>query len=139
MILTDAGPLVALIDHDEPDHEACVQALKGLHPPMVTTWAAFTEAMYLLGESAGWPAQDILWEWLERGDLRIHEPSSKETARARKLMRKYRDLPMDLADSTLVALAEQLRLAKIFTLDSDFGVYRLSGNKPFRVVPERKP
>ena len=53
MTLTDAGPLVAIIDADEADHTACVAALDELALPLVTTWPAFTEAMYLLGIAGG--------------------------------------------------------------------------------------
>jgi predicted nucleic acid-binding protein len=138
MILTDAGPLVALLDRDERDHEACAAVLKTLQPPMVTTWAAFTEAMYLLGESGGWQAQNVLWGWVSTGDLQLHDLDAKATARAAKLMEKYHDLPMDLADATLVALAEHLRVSRVFTLDADFQIYRLPGNKAFRIVPQRR-
>ncbi len=61
MILTDAGPLIALIDRGEPDHDACVACVSRFSGPMLTTWPAFTEAMYLLGEAGGWRAQDALW------------------------------------------------------------------------------
>ena len=53
MTLTDAGPLIAIIDADEPDHEACLKALDHLALPLVTTWPAFTVAMYLLGRAGG--------------------------------------------------------------------------------------
>ena len=58
MILTDAGPLVAIIDRGESSHRACVASLSELTGPMLTTWPAFTEAMYLLGEAGGWVAQE---------------------------------------------------------------------------------
>ena len=54
MTLVDAGPLIALIDRDDRDHQACAAELGNLSGPLVTTWAAFTEAMYLLGDRAGW-------------------------------------------------------------------------------------
>lgn len=133
MILTDAGPLVALIDRGEPDHEKCVDTLAKLRGPMLTTWPAFTEAMYLLGDAAGWPAQEVLWRLQQRGDLVIEMPTRLD--RAVELMRRYRDLPMDLADATLVALAEERSLGTVFALDKDFQVYRLARGKPFRVLP----
>ena len=71
MILTDAGPLVALVDKGEPDHDACVACLPNLSGPMVTTWPAITEAMYLLGEAGGWHAQEPLWSIVRQGDLEI--------------------------------------------------------------------
>ena len=57
MTLCDAGPLIAIIDADEPDHDACLAALDELTLPLVTTWPAFTEAMYLLGQAGGITAQ----------------------------------------------------------------------------------
>ncbi len=133
MILTDAGPLVALIDEGEPDHATCVQALAALPGPMLTTWPAFTEAMYLLGDAAGWPAQEVLWRLHQRRDLIVEMPQRLD--RAADLMRRYRDLPMDLADATLVALAEERGLGTVFSLDRDFRVYRPARGRSFRVVP----
>ena len=53
MTLTDAGPLLALLDADEADHHRCVAALTDVTLPMLTTWPAFTEVMYLAGRSGG--------------------------------------------------------------------------------------
>ncbi len=133
MILTDAGPLVALVDRGEPDHERCVSALAKLRGPMLTTWPAFTEAMYLLGDAGGWRAQEVLWRLQRRRDLVVQVPERLD--RAMELMRRYHDLPMDLADATLVALAEERGLGTVFSLDRDFRVYRLARGKLFRVVP----
>ena len=136
MILTDAGPLVALVDQGEPDHDACVACLPDLSGPMATTWPAFTEAMYLLGEAGGWRAQGMLWSVLQQGDLEIAGQSSDDYERMRLLMQKYRDLPMDLADASLVRLAEERRARDIFTLDErDFRIYRIHGRQSFRLWP----
>jgi predicted nucleic acid-binding protein len=55
--------------------------------------------------------------------------------RTRRLMEQYRDLPMDLADASLVALAEERGLERIFTLDNDFRIYRLPRGRAFTVIP----
>jgi uncharacterized protein len=133
--LTDAGPLVALIDADEPDHERCKETLAQLSLPLITTWPAFTEAMYLLGRVAGWRGQEPLWRLALREDLILASPSSATNKRAARLMERYSDRPMDLADATLVALAEERHLKRIFTLDADFHIYRLSGRRAFEIVP----
>jgi predicted nucleic acid-binding protein len=133
--LTDAGPLVALIDADEQDHARCRTALDELRLPLLTTWPAFTEAMYLLGRAAGWAAQRALWQLLQREQLVVASPSPAANARAARLMEQYADRPMDLADATLVALAEERELTRVFTLDADFHVYRLHGRQRFEVVP----
>ena len=135
MILVDAGPLVALIDRGEADHERCVEASSNLTAPMVTTWPALTEAMYLVGGAGGWKAQDALWTLLERGDLRLAPLGESLQSRTRALMSKYRDTPMDCADASLVAVAEELNVSRIFTLDRDFQVYRWKGRRKFEVVP----
>jgi len=135
MILVDAGPLVALIDRGEQDHERCVATLSNLSAPMVTTWPAFTEAMYLLGSAGGWKAQEALWKLLDRGDLELVPLDDALRDRTQALMAKYRDIPMDLADATLVAAAEALGLTRVFTLDRDFQVYRLRGKRKFEVIP----
>ncbi len=135
MILVDAGPLVAIIDRGEPDHQACAQALSSLTGPMVTTWPALTEAVYLLGSAGGWSAQDALWKLLERGDLQLVDLDGPMRKRSRSLMAKYQDLPMDLADATLVAAAEALNVKRVFTLDSDFRVYRFRNRQAFEVIP----
>ena len=136
MTLVDAGPLVALIDAGEPDHERCRAALDELDLPLATTWPAFTEAIYLLGRAAGWRGQEALWRMVQRDALRLEDLSEELTLRAAELMERYRDHPMDLADATLVALAENRGWRTIFTLDSDFRSYRLRGRAHLDIVPQ---
>ncbi|MCI0683532.1 MAG: PIN domain-containing protein [Gemmataceae bacterium] len=136
MILTDAGPLVAILDRGEQHHQACVACLAELTGPMLTTWPAFTESMYLLGEAGGWRAQDALWGLVEQGDLVIVAPRPELCERMRMLMAKYQDRPMDLADASLVALAEERSLRDVFTLDrADFQTYRIRRRQTFRIWP----
>jgi predicted nucleic acid-binding protein len=133
--LTDAGPLIAIIDADEPDHDACLAALDELALPLVTTWPAFTEAMYLLGQAGGIKGQRALWRLVHTGRLVVADLSATALDRSAQLMDKYADRPMDLADATLVAFAEEQGHRRIFTLDSDFHVYRIRGRQRFDVVP----
>ena len=135
MTLTDTGPLVALALRRDPAHRRCLQALANLPLPLITTWPAFTEAMYLIGRELGWYGQAALWEMVARGDLQIAEISDDATVRMRALMDQYHDLPMDLADASLVAVAEERRLDRIFTLDADFQVYRMTRGRTFTVLP----
>lgn len=135
MILIDAGPLVAIVNRADDHHAACVAALDTLPVPFLTTWPAFTEAMYLLGSVAGWISQDTLWKSHAKGNLEIAEPTPKLTVRSRELMAKYQDVPMDLADASLVALAEDRNIDRIFSLDGDFEIYRLTGRRRFKLIP----
>ena len=138
MILTDAGPLVAILDRGEEHHQACVDCLSQLTGPMLTTWPAFTEAMYLLGDAGGWKAQKSLWRLVDQGDLQIALQGPDQLPRIQALMHKYRDRPMDLADASLVVLGEDHDLLDVFTLDhADFHTYRLHSRHPFRLWPEK--
>ena len=134
--LADAGPLIALIDKGQGEiHRKCVAAASALDAPLLTTWPCFSEAMYFLGELAGWRGQAALWQLVERRVLSLHVPTDPEAARMRFLMEKYSDTPMDLADASLVATAESLKLRRVFTLDTDFLVYRINDSIPFEIVP----
>lgn len=135
MILVDTGPLVALIDAGQGEaHTWCAQRYETLPKPLLTTWCSFTEAMYLLHRIAGWLGQQKLWQFVERQALLLHTPSIPEQQRIRQLMDQYQDVPMDLADASLVAAAEALAIRQVFTLDSDFHIYRLYGQEAFYVV-----
>ena len=135
MTLVDAGPLIALIDAGDPDHELCVTTLREVRLPLLTTWPAFTEAMYLVGRAGGWPGQDALWRMALNGDLEIAEQSAESASRMAKLMERYADRPMDLADAALVVLGEERKTKRIFTLDADFSIYRLHGRARFELLP----
>ncbi len=134
MILVDAGPLVALIHADDQYHRSCRRVAKTLSEPLGTVWPALTEAMYLL--SFSWKAQDALWEMLATGFVELLPLEPGDSPRMRELMRKYRDLPMDLADAALVAVAERLKVARVFTTDrSDFELYRPARVGRFKILP----
>ena len=134
MVLVDAGPLIALIHADDNHHERCVATLRSLDEPLATVWPALTEAMYLL--SFSWRAQEALWEMLERGVVVLLPLENSNLPRIRELMKKYRELPMVLADAALVAVAEREKIRRIFTLDRrDFEIYRPLKLGRFTVMP----
>ena len=135
MTLTDAGPLVALLDKNDLRHGPCRVYLPRLSPPMQTTWPCFTEAMYLLGTTTGYHGQSQLWEWVDSGFLIFYEIVPYQRLEMRGLMTKYQNRPMDLADASLVVAANALGIRRVFTTDRDFLVYRTENNKPFEIVP----
>ena len=135
MTLCDASPLIALIKKGDINHGRCV-AVPSLSGPLLTTWPCFTEAMYLLGSYGGWLAQNELWGYATDQLLVIQPISQAEQKRMQELMEQYRNVPMDLADASLVAVAEVLNQRHIFTLDRDFYIYRLLGTQSFEVVPQ---
>ena len=134
MILIDTGPLVALLHADDQSHDRCVKTLRSLKEPMATVWPVLTEAMYLLNFS--WEAQAALWEMIITEVLVILPLDRGDATRIRELMKKYRDLPMDMADAALVRVAERERLRTVFTLDRrGFLVYRPARLGRFSIMP----
>ena len=136
MTLTDSGPLAATYLPKDPHHARCVAALSALSPPIVTTMPCFTEAIYFVGKERGWRGQAALWQLVLDGRLEVQSFTVGDLVRMRELMEKYRDAPMDLADASIVALAEKLNETLVFTLDSHFRTYRLRDRRAFRVLPE---
>ena len=124
MILVDTGPLVALFDPKDGQHERCVKTLKGIHEPIYTTTPVLTEAFHMIEpHSLG---ADRLREFVEKGGLSIWFLDRPSLTRAFELMELYADHPMDLADASLVVAAESLGTRKVFTIDrKDFETYRV--------------
>ncbi len=133
-LLLDTGVFVALVDRSEERHADCVAALEQWSGPIATTEAVLTETLYLVGSS--WEAQRVCLEFFLRGAFLLIPSSRENLKRVASLMQKYRNLPMDFADATLVVLGEELPTDQVFTLDRrGFSVYRLHGRKPFRMMP----
>lgn len=136
MILTDAGPLIALVDENDQNHMICkVCANQSRHAQMLSTWPCFTEAMHLLYVAGDYRFQRQLWALLQRGGLVLADLTGEEVIETARLMERYSDRPMDLADASLVALAEARGFRQVFTLDSDFHIYRLRDGSVLEVVP----
>jgi len=133
-LLLDTGALVSLLDRSQRGHRDCTRFLEQWEGTIVSTEAVLTEATHLLGRVQGGRAACLDF-FLSGGAVLV--PSAEESLRrCRKLLEEYSDLPMDYADSTLVALGEELDTNLVFTTDrKDFAVYRLGGKRSFQVVP----
>ena len=132
--LLDTGPLVAILDRSQESHDRCVEVLEGITGAMLTTEAVLTEATHLLSGLKDGPG--LCLEFVLGGGAVLVPATLASLRRSQALVRKYRDVPMDFADATLVTLAEETRVAKVFTLDRrGFSVYRFLGRRPFEVVP----
>lgn len=133
--LTDTGPLVGLVDKDDPHHQEATATLRRLPKvPLLTTWPCLTEAMYLLYQAAGYSGQEALWRFVDRGSLQLYVPGEEDWRRMRELMAQYKDAPMDIADASLVTAAEALSLTHVFTFDRHFYAYRLANGDVLEVV-----
>jgi predicted nucleic acid-binding protein len=138
MILLDTGPIVAFFDRDDQYHALCLEALKKVREPLLTSWPVITECFYLLDFSS--KVREDLWLFIERGGLEIFPLEKEHYPLCRNLMRRYKDLPMDLADATLVALAEALGISRVFTLDhKDFSIYRFKQTRRFSLISPKLP
>jgi uncharacterized protein len=133
-VLVDTGPLVALLKRSDDHHEEVVRVLKGIRDPLVSVWPVIVEAMYLL--STSWQAQKGLWEILETGVIRLLHLDEADAPGMKNLMEKYSDLPMDMADASLVHVAGREDIRRVLTLDKrDFSVYRLPRKGRFTLLP----
>ena len=131
-ILIDSGPLIVLFDSFDKHHDDVVKFIKSNKYPLITTLASITETLHLLDFNRN--AQIDFIEWIYRGAVEIVNIENKDFGRNKELTEKYRDLPMDFADSCLVYLAEKLNLNTIATIDRDFTIYRIQGKKKFKVI-----
>ena len=133
-LLLDTGALVSLLDRSQTHHQKCRRAFADWTGPVVSTEAVLTEASHLLAGVRGERVACV--DFFLSGGALLVPSTATSLHRVRKLLDKYADLPMDFADATLVALAEEIDCSSVFTTDrTDFSVYRLKGRKPFRLVP----
>jgi uncharacterized protein len=120
--IIDAGPLVAFLDRSDAHHGWVVEMLGSTNAPLVTCEAVLGEAFYLLRGMFG--SADGLIGLLQDKQVTVAFDARQNLARVLELMRKYADVPVSFADACLVAMSENLGSAPVFTLDSDFLVYR---------------
>ena len=130
--IVDTGPLVAFFDRAERHHRWVAERVEELEAPLLVCEPVLAEAMYLLANYPG--AQDALLELLENGALRVAFRIEEHVDVLRKLLQKYRDTPMSLADACVVRMAEIYERHEILTLDSDFSVYRKHGRVPLMLI-----
>ena len=133
-VLLDAGPLTALLNPNDQWHAWARETMRRLPPPLLTTEPVLTEVSYLLRRE-GCDA-DEMFALAEKGIVQVGLRFEDERRALRELMGRYRDVPMSLADATLVRLAELYDESKVLTLDADFRIYRRHGNK---VIPVLMP
>ena len=138
MIIADTGFWVALANRCDAHHGAAVAALESVSESLITTWPVLTETCRLLLARLGPDAQERFLAGIAKGASQVFQLEPSHLPRIKKLMRKYRELPMDLADASLVVVAERLGVRRVLTLDRRrFDTYRVRrGHRhlPFRVV-----
>jgi len=130
--IVDTGPLVALFDRAEQHHRWVAERFNELDAPLLVCEPVLAETMYLL---ARYPkAQDAVLDLIQNGALNIAFRIDEHTDALRKLLWKYRDTPMSLADACIVRMSEIHDRHAILTMDSDFLVYRKHGRASLPLI-----
>lgn len=138
-VLCDSGPLAALFNRSDGYHSQALSYFKrhGANLRLLTTWEVVSEVMYFLDFSAHAQADLLLWlhEGATRDRVRIASLQTVDLLGLSAMMRKYADRPMDLADASLVWLANSTGVTDIITIDrADFAAYRTNKRKAFKNV-----
>ena len=135
VLLTDTGPLVAAIDADDAHHERCVAFLDAQADPLLTTWPVVTEAAWLLRGSPG--GVIALLRMIEDGQLLLAPLDPSAAPRLSEIVRTYAKSRVQLADASVIVVAERLKLDTIFTLDRrDFSFLKTADGAVLKIVPE---
>ena len=136
MIVLDTGGLYAALDANEALHGRAVAALVDATPPRVLSPFVLAELDYLIAGRVGHRAQMALIDEIARGAYQVESFSSEDIGHARRIMERYADLRVGLADASVVVLANRHRTLELLCTDErHFRVLRGTGGKPFRLRP----
>ena len=131
-IIADTGFWLALGSKKDKYHNLAIKVSQQLPFDPITTWPVITETFYLLQKFQGTYAAKSFLAQIESSNIDIFQIEIKHLAQLQLLVEKYADLPMDLADASLVILAEELGHGRILSTDQrDFRTYRWKNHKPF--------
>ena len=131
-VIVDTSALVASIDQSERHHEWVVQQLEQIEPPLLTCEAVISETWFLLGRVRG--AREAFLPYLEQGQVQVVFSLEAELVSVLTLMKRYESVPASLADAELVRMAELYPQSSVFTLDSDFQIYRKYRDTPIPLI-----
>jgi len=133
MVIADTGFFYAMMNSKDRYHEKAITALKNLDEPLITTWCVLTETCHLLLSRKGVQYQTRFINGIDPDLIQIFPLGSHHLPRITSLLTQYSNLPMDLADASLVILAEHLGHGRILSTDQrDFGIYRWKNTHPFQ-------
>ena len=120
--LIDAGPLIALFNKNDKYHKKIKNFIRQYDGIFTTSWPVITEVCHMLDFNVN--AQIDFLKWIKLGGLKIEDIKPAEIDKIIVLSEKYSDVPMDLADASLVIISERLGIKEIITIDSDYFTYR---------------
>jgi predicted nucleic acid-binding protein len=122
-LVLDTGPIVALLDAADPEHERCVAMVASVGEDLVVPAAVLVEVDYWLLRLYGPAPWETFVEDVENGAYRLHPLSERILGRAGEIERQYASLDLGLVDASVIATCEELDEPKVATLDRrDFSV-----------------
>ena len=133
-VLADTGPIVAILSESDEHHDACIEQLQRIKGPILTCWPVITEAVWLL---RAYPvAITRLLSSFKSRPFELVPLNAEDMSGILAILAKYRDRGIQLADASLVHLANREEVETMFTLDRrDFGILRRTHGKKFRLIP----
>jgi len=139
MVIADTGFWLALANRNDRHHRAAKASLEALSEGLITTWPVLTETCHLLATRLSVDAELAFIRGITRGAAQLFALDATDLPRVERLIAKYCDLPMDLADASLVVLAERLGHGRILSTDRrDFQSYRWKNHAPFENLLESR-
>lgn len=136
-VLLDTGPMVAIVSRNDAQHERCVAELADVRPPLLTSWPVLTESLWLVQRDPA--AVQGLFRGFAEGVWSLAPMGMDALPWLEEFLSRYRRLGAQLADASLIYLAEQEDIDSVFTLDyRDFSEYRYKKNKALKLIPDRQ-
>lgn len=133
-VIIDTGPIVAFLNRSDSYHSWVKGNLDKLKSPLITCEAVISEACFLVSRHQG--DANLVLELVKRNLVTISFQLQSEIENIKRSMKRYKNIPMSLADSCLVRMSELHSGSKILTMDSDFSIYRKNGRQ---VIPLISP
>ncbi len=135
-VIVDTGPVVAFLNSNDRHHAWAKAEMGRLKPPLLTCEAVLSETAFLVRSHPRGPSSVL--ELVSRGLVAVRLDLQAEVAAVQKLMERYKGVPMSLADACLVRMSETVAQAVVFTVDSDFSIYRRHGRQTIPLITPRR-
>ena len=137
MLVLDTGPILALLDADDPDHARCLGMVETLAEDLVVPATVLVELDYWVLKVLGHDVWQAFVDDVAEGAYRLAQLDELDLRRAAELERTYEDLDLGLVDASVIALCERLGETKVATLDRrDFAVVRPRHCDALQLLPE---
>lgn len=133
-ILIDTGPIVAFLNKNDPYHSFVEEQMRKYPPPFFTCEPVLTESFFLMSRIPNGHGVEKLIELLETQHIRIKNVYQNHQTSVHRLIQNYSNVPMSLADACLVQMALNTERASVFSLDSDFQIYRLPNGNAISLI-----